>query len=165
MKKIFYLIIFLLISVQISWAHVGSSGVHMQGQAGPYKVLIDITPPDVIPGTARITVFVENGDPQKVLARPVTYRFGSQGAPSADEIHTVAGQPGQFQGVVWLMQSGSSSAQIEISGKDGKGEFIVPIVAVSTAQTRNAKGTGNWTLHTRNPFVFVDDHDNRRQCK
>lgn len=142
MKKIFYLIIFLLISVQISWAHVGSSGVLLQGQAGPYKVLIDITPPEVIPGTARITVFVENGDPQKVLARPVTYRFGSHGAPSADEIHTVAGQPGQFQGVVWLMQSGSSSVQIEISGKDGKGEFIVPVVAVSTAQTVMPKGLG-----------------------
>lgn len=142
MKKTLYLIIFLLISVQISWAHVGSSGVLLQGQAGPYKVLIDITPPEVIPGTARITVFVENGDPLKVLARPITYRFGSQGAPSADEIHAVPGQPGQFQGVVWLMQSGSSSVQIEISGKDGKGEFIVPVVAVSTAQTVMPKGLG-----------------------
>ncbi|GLU53037.1 hypothetical protein [Dyadobacter frigoris] len=142
MKKLLYLIILLLISVQISWAHIGSSGVLLQGQAGPYKVLIDITPPEVIPGTARITVFIENGDPQKVLARPITYRFGSQGAPSADEIHSVPGQPGQFQGDVWLMQSGSSSVQIEISGKDGKGEFIVPIAAVSTAQGEMPKGLG-----------------------
>ncbi|MCF0058943.1 hypothetical protein [Dyadobacter sp. CY356] len=142
MKKLLYIIILLLLSFHISWAHVGSSGVLLQVQAGPYKVLIDITPPEVIPGTARITVFVENGDPQKVLARPFTYRFGSQGAPSADEIQAVPGQPGQFQGVVWLMQSGSSSVQIEISGKDGKGEFIVPVVAVSTAQGEMPKGLG-----------------------
>lgn len=142
MKKILYLLVLTLVSIQISFAHVGSSGVLMQGQAGPYKVLIDVKPPDVIPGTAKITVFVETGTAEKILVRPIYFRSGDQGAPSADEILSVPNQPGQFQGDVWLMQSGSSSVQIKIAGKEGEGEFIVPIVAVSTAQREMPKGLG-----------------------
>ncbi|MCF2442497.1 hypothetical protein L0657_00915 [Dyadobacter sp. CY345] len=142
MKKILYFIVLILVSIQISFAHVGSSGVLMQGQAGPYKVLIDVKPPDVIPGTAKITVFVETGTAEKILVRPIYFRSGDQGAPSADEILSLPNQPGQFQGEVWLMQNGSSSIQIKISGKEGEGEFIVPIVAVSTAQREMPKGLG-----------------------
>ncbi|SEJ47011.1 hypothetical protein SAMN04487995_4842 [Dyadobacter koreensis] len=142
MKNLLYVIVILLVSTRISVAHVGSSGVLMQGQAGPYKVLIDVKPPDVIPGTAKISVFVETGTPGKILVRPIYFRSGDQGAPSSDEIFSVPNQPGQFQGDVWLMQSGSSSVQIKISGKEGDGEFIVPIVAVSTAQREMPKELG-----------------------
>jgi hypothetical protein len=142
MKKVLYIIILLLACANLVNAHVGSSGVLMQGQAGPYKVLIDVKPPDVIPGTAKITVFVENGNPEKILVRPIFFRSGDQGAPSSDEIQGVPNQPGQFQGDVWLMERGSSSIQLKISGKEGNGEFIVPIVAVSTAQRAMPPGLG-----------------------
>jgi hypothetical protein len=143
MKKVLYIIIILILAcANFVNAHVGSSGVLMQGQAGPYKVLIDVKPPDVIPGTAKITVFVENGNPEKILVRPIFFRSGDQGAPSSDEIQGVPNQPGQFQGDVWLMERGSSSIQLKISGKEGNGEFIVPIVAVSTAQRAMPPGLG-----------------------
>ena len=142
MKKLIYLLILVLITIQNASAHVGSSGVLMQGQAGPYKVLIDVKPPDVIPGTAKITVFVETGNAEKIFVRPIYFRSGDQGAPSSDEIQPVKEQPGQFQGDIWLMERGSSSVQIQISGKEGKGEFIVPIAAVSTAQRAMPKSLG-----------------------
>ncbi|MCF0043153.1 hypothetical protein [Dyadobacter fanqingshengii] len=140
--KNFILIILLLAVCVTAKAHVGSAGVQMQGQAGPYKVLVSIEPPDVIPGTAKITVFVENGNAKKVLARPIYFYSGDKGAPSPDELTQVAGQTGQFQGVVWLMESGSSGAQIQIEGDQGKGELVVPIAAVSTAERDMPKNLG-----------------------
>lgn len=130
-----YILIIMLLAVSmVAKAHVGSAGVQMQGQAGPYKLLVSIEPPDVIPGTAKITVFIESGNAQKVLARPIYFYSGDKGAPSPDELAPVAGQPGQFKGIVWLMESGSSSAQIQVEGSQGKGGLVVPIAAVSTAE-------------------------------
>ncbi|KAA6441630.1 hypothetical protein FEM33_01175 [Dyadobacter flavalbus] len=140
MKNILFFIL-LLIGASAK-AHIGSSGVQMQGQAGPYTILASIQPPDVIPGTARLTVFVSNGNADKILARPIYFYSGDKGAPSPDELTQVPGQTGQFQGSIWLMESGSSSAQIQIEGDKGKGEIIIPIIAVSTAQRDMPKQLG-----------------------
>lgn len=141
MKKLIYFLAILL-SGHIASAHVGSSGVQMQGQAGPYKVLVSIQPPDVIPGTALISVFIESGTARKVSGRPIYFRSGDEGAPSPDDLPAVAGQSGQFQGQVWLMESGSSSVQIQIDGAEGKGELVVPVMAMSTAQREMPEGLG-----------------------
>ncbi|ACT94157.1 hypothetical protein [Dyadobacter fermentans] len=141
MKKYISLILFALLSIA-SHAHVGSAGVQMQAQAGAYKVLVSITPPDVIPGTAQVSVFIENGEARKVTVRPIYFYSGDKGAPSADPLSPVAGQKGQFQGAVWLMEPGSSSAQINIEGIQGDAELIIPIVAVSTAERDMPKGLG-----------------------
>ncbi|WP_221390467.1 hypothetical protein [Dyadobacter sp. NIV53] len=141
MKKLIYFLLILVWS-QVARAHVGSFGVQMQGQAGPYKVLVSIQPPDVIPGTANISIFIESGQAQKISARPIYFYSGDKGAPSSDEILAVKGQSGQFQGQVWLMEDGSSSVQIQIEGDNGKGELIVPIMAISTAQRAMPKGLG-----------------------
>ncbi|GAB2775046.1 hypothetical protein GCM10027275_17620 [Rhabdobacter roseus] len=133
MKKIFSLLLILLATFP-TFAHVGSSGVLLQGQAGPYRVLVNVQPPDVIPGTAKVTVFVENGGANQVQARPIYFRSGDEGAPTYDDIPAVAGQLGQFDGIVWLMEWGSSSVQVVIDGDKGKGELVIPIVAVSTAE-------------------------------
>ncbi|MCP1380877.1 hypothetical protein [Runella salmonicolor] len=125
-----------------SMAHVGSAGVLFQGQAGAYRVLVSLQPPDVIPGTAQVTVYVESGNVTGVLARPIYFRTGDKGAPSSDVISPVPNQAGQFQGIVWLMAGGASSVQITLDGDDGKKELIVPIVAVSTAQRDMPAGLG-----------------------
>lgn len=123
-------------------AHVGSPGVIVQKQAGKYRVLVNVLPPDVVPGTARVTVFVESGRVRSLGARPVYFRSGDEGAPSPDELTPVAGQPNQFEGIVWLMSSGSSSIELEINGPDGQQKVVVPVVAVATAQRDLPVGTG-----------------------
>lgn len=123
-----------LLTSTLSFAHVGSSGVLFQGQAGSYRVLVSLQPPDVIPGTAQVTVYVENGNVQTVMARPIYFRTGDEGAPSADPLTPVANQTGQFQGIVWLMAGGATSVQITLDGDAGKSELVVPLVAIATAQ-------------------------------
>lgn len=141
-KKIAFLLSLSVCLVLRLHAHVGSSGVLYQGQAGGYRVLVSLMPPDVIPGTANVTVYVEEGNAKKVMARPIYFRTGDEGAPSADELLPVVGQVGQFQGVVWLMAGGASSVQITIEGDKGKSELVVPIAAISTAQREMPGGLG-----------------------
>lgn len=143
LKKIrfFFSIVFIFTST-FATAHVGSSGVLFQGQAGKYRVLVSLQPPDVIPGTAQVTVYIENGNVNKVMARPIYFRTGDEGAPSADELAPVVNQKGQFQGIVWLMAGGASSVQISLEGDAGKSELVVPVVAISTAERTMPSGLG-----------------------
>jgi hypothetical protein len=146
-KRVFaprlFVLLFALLGVSLRGsAHVGSPGVVVQTQAGKYRVLVSVQPPDVVPGTAQVTVFVETGRVGSVTARPVYFRSGDEGAPTPDALAPVAGQPNQFKGIVWLMASGSSSIELQLGGPDGKATVVVPVVAVATAQRTMPAGTG-----------------------
>ena len=142
MKKIFILIIICFLSIQNSYAHIGSPGVVMQGKAGPYNLMVNVEPPDVIPGVAKVTVYMQGEEISVVNARAIYYRTGDEGAPKPEALVQVAGQPGQFEGDVWMMATGSSSIQLLLEGPKGKGELIVPVVAVSTATREMPASTG-----------------------
>jgi hypothetical protein len=142
MKKFFGLLALLAISGGASFAHVGNPDVSMEGSAGPYRLLVSVKPPDVIPGTAQVTVFVQNGGAVSVSAQPIFFYSGRNGAPSPDPVAAVTGQPGQYKGIVWLMNDGSSSILLHVSGALGSGDLVVPIVAVSTAQKKLPAATG-----------------------
>lgn len=124
----------------VATAHVGSSGVIVQKQAGKYQLLISIKPPDVVPGTALVTVFVEQGRVNSIGARPVYFWSGDKGAPTHD-ILTAVGN-GRYEGDLWLMTSGSSSVELSIDGPDGKQQIVVPVMAVATALREMPTGTG-----------------------
>ncbi len=125
-----------------TFAHVGSPDVALEGTAGPYRLLVSVKPPDVIPGTAQVTVYLQNGSGSLVSAQPIYFYSGSKGAPSADILQPVPGQPGQYKGLVWLMNDGSSSILLHVEGAAGKGDLVVPIVAISTAQKKLPQVTG-----------------------
>jgi hypothetical protein len=59
MKKIFTLIIICFLGIQTPFAHIGSPGVVMQGKAGSYNLMVNVEPPDVIPGVAKVTVYMQ----------------------------------------------------------------------------------------------------------
>lgn len=136
------LLLILVIKISAGYAHVGSPDVAMEGMAGPYHLLVSIIPPDVIPGTATVTIYIQNGTAVSVAAQPVYFYSGMNGAPSADLLPAVAGQPGQFKGIVWLMNEGSSSILLSLNGSLGKGELVVPVVAISTAEKKLPAATG-----------------------
>jgi hypothetical protein len=142
LRLLFFFSAFCLLTSPFSLAHIGSSGVLFQGQAGSYRILVSLQPPDVIPGTAQVTVYVENGNVRTVMARPIYFRTGDEGAPSADELKAVPNQSGQFQGVVWLMASGASSVQLTLNGEEGQSEIVVPVMAIATAQREMPAGLG-----------------------
>lgn len=121
-------------------AHVGSSGVIVQKQTGKYQVLISIQPPDVVPGTAKVIVYVEKGRVARIGARPVYFRSGDKGAPTHDELTRAEGN--RYEGDLWLMDSGSSSIEIKLEGPDGPSTVVVPVLSVSTALRTMPEGTG-----------------------
>ncbi|MBC7920108.1 MAG: hypothetical protein H7Z75_03375 [Ferruginibacter sp.] len=135
----------LLFTFSLANAHVGSPGVVYQGVAGPYRILVNVQPPDVIPGTAQLSVFVEGAGVRRVTVQPIHWVAGDEGAPSPDEIQAVAGQPGHYQGLVWLMWRGSSSVRIAVEGAAGRGTASIPVLAAVTAQREMPAQLG-WIL-------------------
>jgi hypothetical protein len=123
-------------------AHVGSPDISMEGMAGPYHLMVSVKPPDVIPGTALVTVYFDNTADVMVSAQPIYFYSGRNGAPSADPLQPVPGQPGRYTGSVWMMSDGSSSILLHVRGRSGRGELVVPIVAISTAEKKLPAITG-----------------------
>ncbi len=140
----YILILFFCSSLGVK-AHIGSAGVVYEGKAGNYNVQVFINPPDVIPGTATVSVLVDGVDVQRVSLKPIFYWSGEDGTPRSDEALPVAGETSKFEGVVWLMQSGAAAIKIEIEGKRGKGTTLVPIAAVATAK-RDLPPSLGWIL-------------------
>ena len=140
-----FILIILLLFCEKTFAHIGSSGVVYEGKAGKYNVQVFINPPDVIPGTATVSVLVDGVDVQKISLKPIFYWSGEDGTPRSDEALPVKGEAGKFEGVVWLMQSGAAAIKIEIEGNRGKGSTLVPIAAVATAK-RNLPPNLGWIL-------------------
>ncbi|MGF7082109.1 hypothetical protein [Mucilaginibacter sp. UYCu711] len=154
MKKL-VLFLSLLLAVVKSYGHVGSPGVTFEGKAGPYKVIVSINPPDVIPGTANVTVYLEDGvKGVRVFAKPVYWTFGADGTPRADQATAFAGQPGRFDVKIWFMSMGTSSIEIMIDGPLGKGTVLVPVMAVSTAKRAMPAGLG-WGLLAMAVFLVL----------
>ncbi|MGI4750836.1 MAG: hypothetical protein ACRYFB_09390 [Janthinobacterium lividum] len=140
-----FLILLLILAGTKTFAHVGSPGVVYEGKAGPYTIMVNIMPPDVIPGTATVSVYIENQEIKTVSVQPVYWYAGDKGSPKADEGLPVKGTPGQYQALVWLMQSGTASMKITVAGALGQGTAVVPVMAVSTAQRNMPKSLG-WIL-------------------
>ncbi len=95
MKRIFWLLVLLAGGSFSLSAHVGSPDVAMEGVAGPYRLLVSIKPPDVIPGTAQVTVYLQKGGGVSVTAQPIsTFIPGAwRAALAADALeHDVAGR-------------------------------------------------------------------------
>src|SRR3954447_5346930 len=121
MRKIILLLSICVFQLNITLAHVGSPDVLMEGMAGPYQLLVTVQPPTVIPGIARVKIFLQNGSATKVNLRAVYFQAGDEGAPPPEEMNRVKGEELQYEGETWLMSSGSSSVQINITGNLGKG--------------------------------------------
>ncbi len=154
MRKSLSVFFIMLSLLQTSYAHVGSPGVVMEGNAGPYKILVNVIPPNAIPGIAKVTVYLQNGPVDFVSLRAVDFRLGDEGAPKGEPMEQVMGQNGQFKGEIWLMGIGSSSIQITVKGAGGKGDIVVPVVAIST-QIKKMPATTGFLLAGLGIFLIV----------
>ncbi|HYK45220.1 MAG TPA: hypothetical protein VEV83_08635 [Parafilimonas sp.] len=154
MIRKFLLAAFLLLEFSSAFAHVGSSDVVLEGMAGAYHVLVHIKPPGAIPGTATVTVYVSNGSGASAYARTMYFSYGENGSPSAERLENVTDHPGQFEGIVWLMDNGSASIDLTVDGPLGKGQLLVPVMAVSTTEQKLPAGTAG-VLIVFGLFLFV----------
>lgn len=140
------LIVFLLISVP-AFAHLGSPDVYYEGTAGPYHVLVVIRPPAVVPGVAQIEVrnLGDSGDINGIQILPLTMLGpGASLAPRPDAMHRAADDPRVYNGNLWLMLRGSWKVQLDVEGRQGKGEVAVPVSAVSMTAERMTPAIGTF---------------------
>lgn len=116
-------------------AHVGSPDVYFAGRAGPYDIRVTIRPPQVVPGIAQVTVRAP-ADVRRVAIRPMFWRAGSRGAPSADEARRLEGTSGggTFDGSLWLMARGAYSVDVIVDGGSGRASVLVPVAAIATGR-------------------------------
>ena len=130
----------LLLASASAFAHVGSPDVFYDGQAGPYKLLVTIRTPSVIPGVAEIEVrsAVNDVTTVHIVPTPLT-REGATFAPVPDLAQRSKDDPQFFTGSLWMMTTGSWQVHVTAEGSQGKGEFSVPVPALSSS-TKKMQG-------------------------
>jgi len=114
-------------------AHVNSSEVFFDGNAGPYHLLVTITPPVVVPGIADIQVRCADKDVSTIKVVPLKMvGAAARLAPSPDVAQRSERDPQLFSGKLWIMDRGSWKVEVDAAGSRGEGQLAVPVTAVST---------------------------------
>jgi hypothetical protein len=115
------------------FAHVGSPDVFYEGEAGPYRLLVTIRPPEVIPGVAQIEIRSASPDVRQVRIVPLRLTGpGAKLAPVPDVARRSSEDPQFYTGALWLMNTGAWQVRVEVDGARGPGTLAVPVPAVST---------------------------------
>jgi hypothetical protein len=124
----------LLLAAAGAWAHVGSPDVYYEGQAGPYRLLVTIRTPSVIPGVAEIEVrsAATGVDVVHIVPTPLTGP-GAKFAPVPDLAQRAKDDPQFFTGSLWMMTTGSWQVRVTAEGAQGKGVLSVPVPALSSS--------------------------------
>lgn len=113
----------------VSSAHIGSPDVWFDGLAGPYKVLVHVEAPPVVPGIAIINVRVGEPGVSRVTAF-VNHFDATGGTPPPDPASPIPESPSWYRTRLWVMSPGSNSVTVSVSGARGEGTVVVPLVAL-----------------------------------
>ena len=109
-------------------AHLGSPDVFLEGNAGPYRLLVTVRPPLAIPGVADVEVLTTSDNVREVHIVPLPLRGdGAKFAPVPDRAVRSSDDPKLFTGHLWLMGAGSWQVRITVSGDSGEGTLSVPV--------------------------------------
>ncbi len=124
-------------------AHVGSPDIVHEGMAGPYRILVSVIPPQVIPGVAEVEVDSLDSSVQEVKLVPMPLQGdGARFAPTPDDGRLMAGTSSSYMAHLWMMSAGSWQVRVTIDGTRGRGELAVPVPALPnrTAGMRRSLG-------------------------
>lgn len=131
----------IMLSPLVCLAHVGSPDVFFEGNAGPYRLLVTVRTPGMIPGIAEIEVNSLDGNVNGIDIVPLRIvGEGSTNAPPPDHMERSPTDSNRFTGRLWLMESGSWQVRMEVSGGQGKAEIAVPIAAAARSTLQMQKG-------------------------
>ena len=137
------LILLLLLFASAASAHVGSSDVFYEGDAGPYRLIVTVRPPVVIPGVAEIEVRSISPDVRQVRIVPLPIAGpGAKFAPTPDVAQRSKDDPQFFTGTLWMMGFGSWQVRVEADGDHGKGRLSVPVPALASRAATMQKQIG-----------------------
>jgi hypothetical protein len=113
-------------------AHIGSPDVFFEGEAGPYKLLVTIRPPQVVPGVAEIEIRSLAADVSQIHIVPLRLSAARQFAPVPDLARPSKEDPQYYTGSLWLMATGSWKVRVDVDGARGPASVAVPVPALST---------------------------------
>jgi len=113
----------------VSSAHIGSPDVWFDGLAGPYKVLVHVEAPPVVPGIAIINIRIAEPGVSRVTAF-VNHFDATGGTPPPDLASPIPERPSWYRTRLWVMSPGSNSVTVAVSGGRGEGTVVVPLVAL-----------------------------------
>lgn len=136
---------FLVCGATCCYAHVGSPDVFYEGNAGPYKLLVAIRPPTVIPGVARVEIQALSDDIQSIRVVPMPLAGdGAKFPPTPDLARRSKEDPRFYAGTLWMMGFGSWQVRVEVDGGKGPGRLSIPVPALAsnTAGMRRQLGAG-----------------------
>ena len=113
----------------VSSAHIGSPDVWFDGMAGPYKVLVHVVAPPVVPGIA--TINVRAAEPGIMRVSAFVNKFDATGGtPPPDVAEPLPDNASWYRTRLWVMSPGSNSVTVMVKGARGDGTVVVPLVAV-----------------------------------
>ncbi len=134
--------------VHPAWAHVGSPDIYAEGEAGPYRLLVTVRPPQVIPGVAEIEVRAVGTGPDgasvtgiQIAPIPLTGE-ASLHPPVADAMKQSGADKQFFTGALWIMASGSWQVRFTVQGSRGVGVLSIPVPAISSSTKGMQAGLG-----------------------
>jgi hypothetical protein len=129
--------------VRPAMAHVGTSGVFVQGAAGPYAVYVTVTPPTVVPGEALVSVVCDAADVRSVAVQ-ANVLGGSATQYMPEGVALTPGPAGshEFHGTAWIMTQGSWQVKVTLAGARGVGALAVPLDASPTRVMRMSRPFG-----------------------
>jgi hypothetical protein len=136
-------LVLFLMSSAVAFAHVGSPDVFYEGNAGPYRLLVTIRPPAVIPGVAEVEVRSTSNDVREVRVVPLPLKgAGAKFAPTPDIAQRSKDDPQFYTGSLWMMGFGSWQVRVRVEGAQGAGEMSIPVPALATRTATMQKGMG-----------------------
>jgi hypothetical protein len=128
-RTIGILVLILMAALSLG-AHVGSSDVFFEGDAGPYHIYVTVRVPQVIPGIAEIQVRSASNDVEKIEIVPMRLSGAGSNFPPTPDVAERSKQDSQFfTGSLWLMEFGALKVRVSVEGSKGKGELAVPVPA------------------------------------
>jgi len=137
------LIGWLLLAPAVGMAHVGSPDVYAEGEAGPYRLLVTVRPPLVIPGVAEIEVRALGGQVSGISIAPIPLTGeASKHPPVADAMKQLASDRQFFTGGLWIMASGSWQIRFAVQGAAGAGVLSIPVPATASSTQGMQAGLG-----------------------
>ena len=112
---------------------MGSPDVFFEGAAGPYRLLVTIRPPEVVPGVAEVEIRSASADVREIHIVPLRMTgIAASLAPVPDLARRSKDDPQFYTGALWLMTTGPWKVRVEADGPQGKGTLFVPVPALAT---------------------------------
>lgn len=133
----------LLALASLCSAHVGSPDVFLEGAAGPYRLLVTIRPPQVVPGVAEVEIRSASPGVRRLRIAPAPLTgVAAQFPPTPDVLQPSKEDPQFYTGSVWLMACCSWQVKIWADGEQGPGRMAVPVAGLATRRLGMDRAVG-----------------------